>query len=98
MVSIHWLTILEVKAIVSIIGQKKIFIHWLKIFFLLTTGDLINVFCRQLIIGIDPIDDFFGHRCPPLFVGSSVELHIYICVKEGLALAIIHRKTHNGSV
>jgi hypothetical protein len=34
-------------------------IHQLLIFFLLTTIDLIDVVCRQSIIGIDPIDVFF---------------------------------------
>jgi hypothetical protein len=34
-------------------------IHRLKIFFLMTTIDLIDVFCHQSIIGIDPIDVFF---------------------------------------
>jgi hypothetical protein len=33
-------------------------IHRLKIFFLMTTINIINVFCRQSIIGIDPIDVF----------------------------------------
>ncbi len=49
-ISIHRLKILEVWPIVSI--------HWFKIFFLMTTIDLIDVFCRQLIIDIDPIDVF----------------------------------------
>ncbi len=39
-------------------------IHQFKIFFLLTTIDLIDVFCRQSVIGIDRINVFLtigGH-------------------------------------
>ncbi len=42
-------------------------IHRLKIFFLMMTIDLIDVFCRQSIISIDPIDVFFtigAQLCP----------------------------------
>ncbi len=41
-------------------------IHRLTIFFLMTTIDLIDVFCCQSIIGIDPINVFFYHRCPTM--------------------------------
>jgi hypothetical protein len=50
---------------VSIIGEKNfIFDQFyrsigLRFFFLMTTIDLINVFCCQSIIVIDPIDVFF---------------------------------------
>jgi hypothetical protein len=45
---------------VSIIGEKNlIFDRLYRFFFLMTTIDLIDVFCRQSIIGIDPIDVFF---------------------------------------
>jgi hypothetical protein len=49
---------------VSIIKEKNLIFDrlyqfiGLRYFFLLTTIDLIDVFCRQSIIGIDPIDVF----------------------------------------
>jgi hypothetical protein len=49
---------------VSIIGEKNVIFYRfyrsiaLRFFFLMTTIDLIDVFCRQSIIGIDPIDIF----------------------------------------
>jgi hypothetical protein len=49
---------------VSIIGEKNLIFDQLyrsiglRFFFLMTTIDLIDVFCRQSIIGIDPIDVF----------------------------------------
>ncbi len=52
-----------------------VLIHWLKIFFLLTTIDLIDVFFRQSIIDIDPIDVFLtigAHLCTQL----SISLHL----------------------
>jgi hypothetical protein len=50
---------------VSIISEKNVIFDrfyqsiGLRFFFLMTTIDLIDVFCRQSIIGIDPIDVFF---------------------------------------
>jgi hypothetical protein len=49
---------------VSIIGEKNLIFDrfyrsiGLRFFFLMTTIDLIDVFCRHSIIGIDPIDVF----------------------------------------
>ncbi len=49
---------------VSIIGEKNLIFYrfyrsiGLRFFFLMVTIDVINVFCRQSIIGIDPIDVF----------------------------------------
>jgi hypothetical protein len=49
---------------VSIIGEKNLIFDQLyrsiglRFFFLMTTIDLIDVFCLQSIIGIDPIDVF----------------------------------------
>jgi hypothetical protein len=46
---------------VSIIGEKNLIFDRLYRsigFFFMTTIDLIDVFCRQSIIGIDPIDVF----------------------------------------
>jgi hypothetical protein len=49
---------------VSIIGEKNLIFDrfyqsiGLRFFILMTTIDLIDSFCHQLIIGIDPIDVF----------------------------------------
>jgi hypothetical protein len=49
---------------VSIIGEKNLIFDrfyrsiGLRFFFLMTTIDIIDIFCRQSIIGIDPIDVF----------------------------------------
>jgi hypothetical protein len=49
---------------VSIIGEKNLIFDRfyrsisLRFFFLMATIDLIDVFCRQSVIGIDPIDVF----------------------------------------
>jgi hypothetical protein len=49
---------------VSIISEKNLIFYQfyrsigLRFFFLMTTIDLIDSFCRQSIIGIDPIDVF----------------------------------------
>jgi hypothetical protein len=57
---------------VSIIGEKNLIFDQfyqsigLRFFSLVTTIDLIDVFCCQSIIGIDPIDFFFYHWCPTM--------------------------------
>ncbi len=64
-VSIHRLKILEVWPMVSIIGEKNLIFDRLyrsigfRFFFRMMTIDLIDVFCRYSIIGLDPIDVFF---------------------------------------
>jgi hypothetical protein len=40
----------------------------MKIFFLMTTIDLIDVFCRQSNIGIDPIDVFLTIGAQPYWL------------------------------
>jgi hypothetical protein len=45
-------------------------------FFLLTTIDLVNDFCRQLIISIDPTNVFFGHQCPPMLLGGIFNFQV----------------------
>jgi hypothetical protein len=55
------------------VGKKSRATVPLRLFFLLTTIDQIDVFCRQSIIGIDPSDGFFYHRCPtmPVYIQSA---------------------------
>ncbi len=64
----HWWKKFDFWPIVSI--------HRLKIFFLPMTIDLIRLFCRQLIISIDPVNVFFHHRCPTMRF-STVWLNIF---------------------
>ncbi len=72
---------LEVWPMVSIIGEKNlnfwpiVSIHRLKIFFLLTTIDLIEVFCCQSIIFINPINVFWPSvpNSPPTLFFNSVK-------------------------
>jgi hypothetical protein len=68
---------------VSIIGEKNLIFDrlyrsiGLRFFFLITTIDLIDVFCRQSIIGIDPIDVF-------LTIGAQLWVVVKMQVDECL--------------
>ncbi len=44
----------------------------LRMFFLLKTLDLADVFCRQMILGIDPIDVFLAIGAPLCSERSTV--------------------------
>ncbi len=84
MVSIHWLKMLDVCPIVSIIDNKILLwtivsIDRLKISFFLTTINLIYILCCQLIICIDLIDDFVA-------IGAHLWLRIIECMPQCLVI------------
>jgi hypothetical protein len=68
---------------VSIIGEKNLIFDRfyrsidLRFFFLMTTIDLIDVFCRQSIIGINPIN---------VFLTIGAQLWVNVIVFEGQSL------------